>query len=164
PYTLLVRRDRFVYAATDARELRTVPRDGSAPPMALAHAEAPLAVDAEHVVWTTRPPPPTDGAYQVSPAYYAGDGWIDDQQGMERGRLPARSADGRHLYFLEHAAPTDGVGELRSYEIATGQVTVLALNVRQFAELDDGRLLAVSNASTVSQWDRVIVIDETQKT
>jgi hypothetical protein len=153
--TVVVRRDHLVYNALvwPNQVLRSVPLDGSARPVDLAHADAALAIDAERVAWTTTP-----GNYPVT------DGWVDDKRFMERGRFATFSADGRHLYFLEHAATSSGAGELRSYEIATGITHLLALNARSFAELPDGRLLAVTNAWRDDQWNRVVVIDEARRT
>jgi hypothetical protein len=129
--------------------------------VALAHTEVPpLAADAERVAWTTRTP----GASGLFSPDDVGDGWVDDKRFMERGRFVTFSADGRHLYFLEHAATGEGVGELRSYEIATGITHMLALNARRFVELPDGRLLAVTNAWTDDEWNRVVVIDEVRRT
>jgi hypothetical protein len=165
PHSLLVRRDRFVYSVTSGQKqvLRSVPQGGSAAPVALAHADVPpLAIDAERVAWTTRPPVAPESYDNLS--NHAGDGWVDDKRFMERGRLATFSADGRHLYFLEHAATGDGIGELRSYEIATGISHLLALNTRQFAELPDGRLIAATNASAKNLWNRVVVIDEARRT
>jgi hypothetical protein len=165
PHSVTIRRDHLVYYVTKGQEavLRSVPLDGSAPPVALAHAEVALAIDAERVAWTTRTPTAsgTKGPYLPDDV---GDGWVDDKQFMERGHFATFSADGRHLYFLEHAATGDGVGELRSYEIATGTTHLLALNTRSFAELPDGRLLAVTNSSAKNVWNRVVVIDEARRT
>jgi hypothetical protein len=55
------------------------------------------------------------------------------------------------------------VGELRSYEIATGTTHVLALNTRKWQELEDGRLIAVTNSWVKKDWNRVVVIDEARR-
>jgi hypothetical protein len=163
PGGLSVKRDRFVYyAQADAKQqLRSVPLDGSAPPMTPAHADSPpLAVDTQQVAWSTRPQSGPGGTYMP----YDGDGWVGDAQFMERGRNVSFSADGRHLYFLEHSATSAGTGELRSYEIATGITHVLALNTKWFQELSDGRMMAVTNAEYKGDWNRVVVIDEARRT
>jgi hypothetical protein len=99
----------------------------------------------------------------------AGDGFLGDVQFMERGRRVIASADGGRLHFLEHAARTGTVGDLvtvptppQAGPAATPRL--LALNVHQYDQLPDGRLLAVENHAFVGTWNRLVVIDPVRAT
>jgi hypothetical protein len=157
---LLIRRGHLIYFAMHAGAMvaRSVPLDGGTP-IDLAHSDNAIAYDPDRIAWTTRDP--RGGPFSPSDV---GDGWIDQTRFMERGHFADFSSDGKRLYFLEHAATGDGVGELTSYEIATGATHVLALNTREWQELDDGRLIAVTNSWTEKVWNRVVVIDEARRT
>jgi hypothetical protein len=99
----------------------------------------------------------------------ASDGWLGERQVMERGSHPAFSRDGRRLRWLEHTADIDGIGELRSVGVSEDGVPGdaplrLALNVVQYEELDDGRVLVADDHATTGPHNRVIVIDEAART
>lgn len=94
----------------------------------------------------------------------AGDGWIGDWRFMDRGRAVSYSRDGKKVRWLEHAAQASGIGELLSATVPNGDPLHLALNVRQYEELSDGRVLACSNRVFRGVQNRVIAIDEEKKT
>jgi hypothetical protein len=157
------RRDHFLYDGPSG--LESAAADGSTPPKTLPFpmGAGTLSIDPDRVAWSRHSPGPPDRP-NYAPLEIS-DGWVDDRQFMTRGRLADFSLDGKHLYFLEHAADgSEGIGELRSYEVASGTTHVLSLNVRQWVELDDGRLMAVSNAYKPGDWNRVILIDELRRT
>ena len=79
---------------------------------------------------------------------------------IERGRRPAWSADRSRLRYLEWAARSDGAGDFHSRQLASSEVLRIARNVRSFAELSDGRVVAVSNSVPRGTHNRVIVVDE----
>lgn len=92
-----------------------------------------------------------------------GDGWLEGRRFMERGRAPSFSVTGGppRLRWLEGAATSDGVGELRSAPLAGDEPPLrLALNVRLYDEIAPGRLLVISNAAFRGVQNRLIVIDE----
>jgi hypothetical protein len=93
----------------------------------------------------------------------ASDGWLGDWNFMERGRSPSFSRDRKKLRWLEHAARSGGVGDLLSAQVPGGAPSRLALNVRQYEELADGRILANSNRAFRGTQNRVIVIDEAKQ-
>jgi hypothetical protein len=90
----------------------------------------------------------------------AGDGWLGDRRFMERGRLLRWSGDGTRLRFLEHAATLGTYGDLTSVAVADGMARVLGINVHNYDELPDGRVLAIENAVYAGTWNRLVVIDE----
>ena len=100
----------------------------------------------------------------------AGDGWLGDWNFMERGRRVRFAADGRHIYYLEHAAFTGTVGELMSVTTpdapggAGGTPVSLGINVHAFTELPDGRLLSIENHVYAGTWNRLVVIDQAAQT
>ncbi|HEY7957327.1 MAG TPA: hypothetical protein VII38_18600, partial [Polyangia bacterium] len=94
----------------------------------------------------------------------AGDGWLSDWRFMERGRGAGWSRDGKKLRWLEHAAQESGVGELLSATVPNGAPLHLALNVRQYDELSDGRVLACDDRAFRGIQNRVVVIDEQART
>jgi hypothetical protein len=153
--------DRFYYLTVDGT-FRAVPVDGSGPPV-----DQPEEGLQRIYTFTA------DGApiYTKDPGdryiYGAGDGWLHDWNFMERGYGVSPSRDGKVMRWLEHAAQTSGSGELLSAPIPPeGQAASaapplrLALNVHQASELDDGRVLAVSNRAFIGTQNRVIAIDE----
>ncbi len=90
----------------------------------------------------------------------ATDGWLGERRFMERGRLVTFSRDRQRVRWLEHAATLQGEGVLMSAPIDGGEPIKLALNVRDYAELDDGRVVAASNQAVTGTHNRVIVINE----
>jgi hypothetical protein len=86
-------------------------------------------------------------------------GWLGNERVIGSGRRARFSADGRRLRWLEEAAE-NGVGDLYSLDLQTHQARHLVRNVREFAELPDGRLVAAANAVSEGPWNRIIVIDE----
>ena len=92
-----------------------------------------------------------------------GDGWLGDWRFMERGGAVSFSNDDTRLRWLEHAAKPNGVGDLTSALIPGGSPLTLALNVSQYQELDDGRVLAVADHATAGIQNRIIAIDEQAK-
>jgi hypothetical protein len=129
-------------------ELRMAPVDRSSPPRRLAEWPAGrrvLAMVPGVVAYT-------DGE--------STDGYIDGRRFMERGRLVTFSRDRSRVRFLEHAATLQGEGVLMSAPIGGGEAMTLARNVRDYAELDDGRVIAASNQAFTGTHNRVIVIDE----
>ncbi len=93
----------------------------------------------------------------------ASEGWLGDWRFMDRGRNPSFSRDRQKLRWLEHAARSGGIGDLLSAQVPRGEPLRLALNVRQYSELEDGRLLANSNRAFKGTQNRVIVIDEQRR-
>lgn len=147
-------------AGGPARTLRDDPQ--------LAQVLTIKALDgAERVVYSTDPA----ARFGVG----IGDGWLDGVRFMDRGRLPRFSADGARLRWLEHAATSDGVGELRMAPRAAidsakqrGAQSIdaplrLALNVRQYTEIAPGKLLAIANAAYRGPQNRLILIDEDRR-
>ncbi len=89
-----------------------------------------------------------------------GSGFLGAQQVMERGRRPAWSADRSRLRYLEWAARSDSAGDFHSRLLVSDEVLRIARNVRSFAELADGRVVAVSNSVPRGTHNRIIVVDE----
>lgn len=112
----------------------------------------------------------TGGAvcYSTDPAslYGAGvgAGWLGGWGFMERGRNVSFSADGTRLRWLERAANSDGVGELLSAQVPGGAPLHLGLNVRQYAEVAPGKVLAIGNAAYKGTQNRLVLIDESART
>jgi len=98
----------------------------------------------------------------------AGDGWINAWKFMERGVEPRFSRNRAKVYWLESAAKLSGIGDLRSNKIpvdAPAEAPLkLARNVWTWEEIDDDRLLAIENRSFRGDFNRLIVIDEREKT
>jgi hypothetical protein len=105
----------------------------------------------------------------------AGDGWLGDWNFMERGLRLRFNLPHTHLHFLEHAARLGIVGDLTSVALPPapdggigtgpgGPPVVLGLNVHDFHELPDGRILSVENHAYAGTWNRLVVIDETTLT
>ena len=142
--------------AQDARgQLYALAPDGSgAEPFAKVDPFRLRAVRGRSFVYTRR------GADQYHGGAY--DGWIGDVQVIHAGLAADFSADGKMLRWLENASGGggDGVGDLYARELATGTVRHLARNVMQFAELPDGRVVAIADAANEGAWNRAIVIDE----
>jgi hypothetical protein len=156
PKTLAIEGDLAYYA--DASGLWRVPLDGSsAPKLAAAGGARPLLAVG-----------PSALAYSLDPGdrYIegAGDGWVGGWRFMERGLLPSLSGDHQRLRFLEHAATLDTVGDLTAIPLLGDSPTTLAINAHQFAELPDGRVLAVENHVYEGSWNRLVVIDEAART
>jgi hypothetical protein len=139
--------------------MRKVPIDGSSPPEAVVAAPVGqlLALGPQAAILYSLDSPLTYGPG-------IGDGWLGDWKFMNRGRGPRFSADGKRLRWLENGARSDGSGDLDSATVADRAVLHIARNVRSFAELDDGRLLAISNAAFKGTQDRLIAIDEASHT
>lgn len=155
PSTLLILGDDAYY--TDAG-LWHVPLDGSA-------AAQLVAPDAQRL-WVTGPAPQIATSRDPGNRYAggAGDGWVGDWQFMQRGRVVRWSGDGTRIRFLEHAATLGVYGDLTSVLVPGGAPSTLGLNVHSYAELPDGRLLAVENAVYAGDWNRLVVIDEAAQT
>jgi hypothetical protein len=162
-------RGRLLYSSRE--EIRSVALDGSSAPRTLytfvpgpPSEDAPFlwAVDVDRIATSTGTPRYVENT-QI-PGEIISDGWVEGRQFMERGYDVGFSADGERLYFLEHAAQKDGIGELRSYEIVSGRIDVLAMNVLRWLELEDGRLLAVANAWERADYNRIVVIDVARRT
>jgi hypothetical protein len=134
--------------------LYTVPLDGSTPPVVVqADADRLLALGPKGQILYSRDP--ADRYVQG-----AGDGWLAAWRFMDRGLFPTFNADGTRLHWLEHAATDGGYGDLRSVPVAGGTPLVLGLNVHEWAELDDGRVLAVENHVQTAIWNRLVIVDE----
>ena len=84
---------------------------------------------------------------------------VDGQPAMERGRALAFSRDGTRLRFLEHTADLDGAGDLMAGPVG-GPYQRVARNAVRHDELDDGRLIAVTNMIYGAGGARVVVVDE----
>lgn len=150
---------RRAYSVMDG-QLKGVALDGSGAP-------APVpAPGARQVLGLT---PAGELMYSLDPAdlYVRGasDGWIGGWRFMARGRLPAFSADGGRLRYLESAATLSGSGDLMSSPAGAGhdqggEAALLARNVRSFAELPDGRLLLSANYAFRGPQNRIVVLDE----
>ena len=141
------------YATSDG--VWRVPLDGSAPATLITPGAArflTLAADGTPVT-STEP--------RVTFVNGAGDGWWHGQQFMQRGLLPSFTLDGKRLHFLEHAATLGAYGDLFSVNVnALDTPRTLAQNARTFAELPDGRVLAIENRVYQGSWNRLVVIDE----
>jgi hypothetical protein len=125
-----------------------VPADGSA--WTLVDKLPPYSIAAVHDRLIVHSPGELgDGAYQ---------GWLGAARVIEAGVGARFSADGRRLRWLEDAA--SGVGDLYSLDLASRMVRHLVRNVRQFDELPDGRLVALSNAASDGAWNRAVLVDE----
>ena len=150
--SLWFHRGRALYGAED--NLKWVPLDGSEPPsVVLPKGRRVIAFGPkDDIVYSTDP----TGKFVQD----AGDGWLDGWHFMDRGRSVSYSGDGLRLRWLEHAAQASGVGDLVSAAVPNGAPQYLALNVRQYEQLGDGRLLASSNRAFRGAQNRVIVIDE----
>ncbi|MDW8282112.1 MAG: hypothetical protein RMK29_10395 [Myxococcales bacterium] len=149
--------DSVFYTVGD--HMRRVPLDGSAPPQVVFEGGGRqlLLIGPEgELVYSLDPP----GRW----AHNASDGWLGDWRFMLRGRHVNFSFDGRRLRWLEHAATLNGAGDLLSAEVPGGEPLRLARNVTRYAELADGRVLAISNAAFWGTQNRIIVIDETTRT
>ena len=70
--------------------------------------------------------------------------------------------NGRRLRWLEHAARSNGTGDLLSAEFG-GAILHLTHNTHQFDELADGRVLADANHAFRGTQNRVVVIDEQRR-
>jgi hypothetical protein len=93
-------------------------------------------------------------------AHGAGDGWLDGWRFMERGIDVTSARDGSELRWLEHAATTDGAGQLLAASPGQSGSRLLARNVRFYDELADGRVLAAANQAFAGPHSRIVVIDE----
>src|SRR5262249_30790689 len=93
----------------------------------------------------------------------AGDGWLDGWNFMERGIDMSMSSDKKRIRWLEHAATSNGSGELLSAPI-NGPPLHLSLNTCEWEQLDDGRVLADADHAFRGTQNRVVVIDEKSKT
>ncbi len=138
--------------------LRRTARNGSTPPTTvLEDGQRLIAFGPAGALAYSRDP---QGRYAAG----AGDGWLSDWRFMERGRGAGWSRDGKKLRWLEHAAQESGVGELLSATVPNGAPLHLALNVRQYDELSDGRVLACDDRAFRGIQNRVVVIDEQART
>ena len=112
--------------------------------------------------------PTLEVAYSTDPsseyAGGAGDGWLAGVKFMERGRGLAFSGDGSRLRWLEHAATLGGYGDLTTRVMRSGIAETLATNVPSYAELADGKVLAIEDAVYAGSWNRLVVIDEAART
>jgi hypothetical protein len=152
---VLLHRNWAYYRAGGVLEAAAL--DRSAPPRQIAPGDADvLALGSGRAAVT--------GGAPRAWAGQASEGWLEGRRFMERGSHVSFSVDGARLRWLEHAADEDAVGELRSIAVADlldGKPSLLlARNVAQYAELDDGRLLAVANRAFEGQQSRLEVIDE----
>jgi hypothetical protein len=135
-------------------QLRRVPLNGSRPPEAALdrQVERVLAIyDPSLIIYSQDP-----GNRYI---YGVGDGWIGDWRFMDRGRAASLSFDKTKIRFLEDAAQPGGIGQLSMAPIG-GDIKRLAINVYQYDELDDGRVLAAANHAFRGTQNRIIVIDE----
>jgi hypothetical protein len=107
--------------------------------------------------------------YSTDPAtryvHGAGDGWLKDWRFMERGTDVQLTSDRKKIYWLEHSAQGSGAGTLTSVTLpdtATpgGTPRPLALNVRDYTMLGDGRILCDANWAFTGTFNRLVVIDE----
>jgi hypothetical protein len=135
-------------------ELRRVPLDGSAPPTAV--------YDGHGLIFDLGPP---GALYSTTPFIFDGetdatDGWLGNWQFMERGRGAKFDATFSRIHWLEHTAREYSVGDLLSAPVTQGDSRPLALNVADFRELSDGRLLAADDQAFLGPQNRVVVIDE----
>ena len=151
----------WAYYRSPQGALEGAPLDGAGPPRELAGPDAGvLALGPGLAAVATAGNPPWAGQ--------ASDGWLDGHRFMERGSHVSFSRDGARLRWLEHAADDDAVGELRSIAVADlsdgKRSLLLARNVIQYAELDDGRVLAIANRAFEGQQSRLEVIDEEART
>jgi hypothetical protein len=141
----------------NVQQLLRVPYDGSGPPeVVLDGGRRPLQFlgDGRIIISKT----PAD-LYANS----AGDGWLGNWNFMERGLGVGMSADAKRVRWLEHAATSNGAGELLSAPV-DGAPLHLTLNTREWDELADGRVLADADHAFRGTQNRVVVIDEKSRT
>ena len=142
----------------DGANLYRVALDGSGPPaLVQANAARLIAIGPHGEIAYSR----DAGDRYVGGA---GDGWLADWSFMQRGQLVTWNAPGSRLHFLEHAATIDTVGDLISAAIPNGAPQKLALNVHDFQELGDGRVVVLENHVYEGTWNRLVVVDETAGT
>jgi len=151
-----LRGNTVYYSVLPASRLLRVPLDGSAKPVEpLAPQQRLLTFGPKDVI-----------LYSLDPSnryvHGAGDGWLGDWRFMNRGLDVRYSTDQKKLRWLENAAQNSGVGDLLSAPL-NGTSMVLARNVRDYEELDDGRVLANSNRAFRGIQNRLITIDEDKR-
>ena len=149
PPVPLIAGDAILYHTPNGYKLAAA--DGSRRPI------GPLTDDHRLLAWSG-----TELAYSNDPRLRwsgeAGDGWIGGWRFMERGLAVAFGRAGA-LRFLEHAADDEGAGELTAID-PSGARVLEALNVTQFDELSDGRVIAIADRAFDGQQNRLIVVDE----
>jgi hypothetical protein len=154
--SLLVDKDLAYFP--DGGSLWSIPLDGSAAPkMVQVNAARALLVGPNGEVVYSHDP----GDRYV---FGAGDGWLGSWNFMNRGQLLTWSHVGNRLYFLENAAMLDTVGNLMAATVPGGVPQPLGINVHDYAELPDGRILSLENHVFEGTWNRLVVIDETAGT
>jgi hypothetical protein len=135
----------------DLGGLRSVPLDGSGPPVELFQRTGTQAVLADG---------DTEVAYSTQPLFNPStDGWIGDWKFMERGDEVRFGRLAGEVRWREHTAREYVVGDLLSATIPRGAPLTLARNVRDWEELPDGRIVAASNQAYLGPQNRVIAVD-----
>jgi hypothetical protein len=137
-------------------QLRYVPLDGSAPAKGALDESVNRVLeidDLDFIIYSQ-----TDENKYI---YGVGDGWINGWKFMNRGRSIDLASDHSKIHFLENAAQDGGVGELYVAPLY-GTPVPLQLNVYQYDELADGRILAAANHAYTGTQNRIVVIDETK--
>jgi len=103
-------------------------------------------------------------AHQLAGNYsYSAPASVDGVPTVERGRALAFSGDGTRVRFLEHTADLSGAGDLMTGPVG-GPYELIARNAVRYQELDDGRLIAVTNWIYALSHTRVVLIDEAART
>jgi hypothetical protein len=153
PNAAEVRGGSLFYTLASTDELRSVPRDGSGPPVTLladTTAHRPRALAPATAIWA-----PAASSLAPSP-----EAWVGDWRFSQDAYLASFSLDFRLVRWVE----LDTAESLFSADPATGAALDLARNVATYDELPDGRVIAVANATFDGPQSRVIVIDETART
>jgi hypothetical protein len=143
---------------TQGGTLRFAPEDASAAPSTLLGDKLRFIgfTNDDQIVFSTQ----SDQEFVNG----ASDAWLGNWRFMQRGLALSLSRDYKKFRWLESAADPGGIGDLTAAAIPGGAPDQLALNVRQFEELDDGRVLAASNHAFRGTQNRVVVIDEAART
>jgi hypothetical protein len=142
---------------TNAAGLWSATLDGSSAPVLIAAGAARLLAEQDgQVAYSTNP----ENQYVNG----AGDGYVGARQLMTRGIGLSFSFDNTRAHFLEDAATLDGEGDLTVIGVASGAPETLALNATEYAELPDGRVLAIEDAVFTGTFNRLVIIDEAAQT
>jgi hypothetical protein len=131
-------------------ETRTTALDGSRGATTPAHTGDATALAPPHVATIDL------SGYRFAYSIAAS---VDGRPTMERGRALTFSADGTRVRFLEHTADLNGVGDLMTGPVG-GPYQLVARNSLRYQEIDDRRLIAVTNAAYGVGRARVVLVDE----
>ena len=156
----------FVYYNSDT-SIHKVPLDHSSPPQEV------YDLGTKRLLSLTNPDDTV--FYSTDPAtlfvHGAGDGWLASHSGgadfkfMERGTGLAIYNNATQLTWLEDSAQETGAGELMSLTlpapgVAGGTKVPLALNVRTYGLLADGRIICDDDHAFDGIENRIVVLDQ----